>query len=179
MGEIKSTLDIIMEKAKGLTVTEQEKEAFKKKEIEGKVKGLFQKLLDGAMDVERLKSEMAAFGAEQRGIAREALLSECLGSMNPQADNESILRVLEHVLDMDPAPFRRIIEEFHEDLQKEKGAREKAVIERLRKTGVSGTAVIPNINPDPEWGGYVAQAEEAFRRKLDSLGDKFLLSKFS
>ncbi len=36
MGEIKSTLDIIMEKTKGLTMTEEEKGAFRKKEGEGK-----------------------------------------------------------------------------------------------------------------------------------------------
>ena len=55
MGEIKSTLDIIMEKTKGLTMTEEEKTAFKSKEMEGKVKGALQKFLDGILDVERLK----------------------------------------------------------------------------------------------------------------------------
>ncbi len=38
MGEIRSTMDIIMEKAKGLTMTDEEKEAFRKKETEGKVR---------------------------------------------------------------------------------------------------------------------------------------------
>ena len=36
MGEIRSTLDIIMEKTKGLTMTEEEKKDFIKKETEGK-----------------------------------------------------------------------------------------------------------------------------------------------
>jgi hypothetical protein len=37
MGEIKSTLDIIMEKTRGLTMTAEEKREFQRKEVEGKV----------------------------------------------------------------------------------------------------------------------------------------------
>ena len=47
MGEIKSTMDIIMEKTKGLTMTEEEKAEYKHKELTGKVRGLIQKFLDG------------------------------------------------------------------------------------------------------------------------------------
>ena len=43
MAEIKSTLDIIMEKAKKFSVTEEEKQGFKRQELEGKIKGLVQK----------------------------------------------------------------------------------------------------------------------------------------
>ena len=44
MAEIKSTLDIIMEKAKRFSVTEEEKKGFKRQELEGKIKGLVQKV---------------------------------------------------------------------------------------------------------------------------------------
>ena len=49
MAEIKSTLDIIMEKAKKFSVTEEEKKGFKRQELEGKIKGLVQKALDGVL----------------------------------------------------------------------------------------------------------------------------------
>ena len=38
MGEIKSTLDIIMEKTKGLTMTEEEKEGLRRTELAERVK---------------------------------------------------------------------------------------------------------------------------------------------
>ena len=62
MGEIKSTLDIIMEKTKGLTMSEEEKEAFQKKETEGKVRGFLQRYLDCVIDLERLKAELLGLG---------------------------------------------------------------------------------------------------------------------
>jgi hypothetical protein len=38
MAEIKSTLDIIMERTKNLTMTDEEKASFRRKEAEGKVR---------------------------------------------------------------------------------------------------------------------------------------------
>ena len=52
MGEIKSTLDIIMEKTKGLTMSEEERTSFKEKELTGKVKGLVQKYINGFLRLE-------------------------------------------------------------------------------------------------------------------------------
>jgi len=69
MGEIRSTMDIIMEKAKGLTMSEEEKETFRKKETEGKVRGFLQRFLDGFIDAERLKDEIGSLGEERYAIA--------------------------------------------------------------------------------------------------------------
>jgi hypothetical protein len=62
MGEIRSTLDIIMEKTEGLTISEEEKRAFQKSEIEVKVRGLLQRFIDGILDIERLAGEVEKFG---------------------------------------------------------------------------------------------------------------------
>ena len=59
MGEIKSTLEIIMEKTKDLTLTEEEKKEFKQKDMAGKIKGIIQKFLDGTLDLNRFKTEIA------------------------------------------------------------------------------------------------------------------------
>ena len=60
MGEIKSTLDIIMEKTKGLTMTEEEKTEYRQQELTGKVRGLIQKFLEGVLKLEKFKVEVAA-----------------------------------------------------------------------------------------------------------------------
>ncbi len=68
MAEIRSTLDIIMEKAKNLTVTDEDKKDFVEKEVQGRVKGLFQKYLDGILSTQQLKTKMASFDAERRPV---------------------------------------------------------------------------------------------------------------
>jgi hypothetical protein len=57
MGEIKSTLDLVMEKTKDLTLSSEEKKAQKQKEIENRIKGLLQKYQDGFLSKSELKTE--------------------------------------------------------------------------------------------------------------------------
>ena len=68
MAEIKSTLDIIMEKAKKFSVTEEEKKGFRRQELEGKIKGLVQKALDGVLDYGRFQTEVVALQAKEKDL---------------------------------------------------------------------------------------------------------------
>ncbi len=86
MGEIRSTLDIIMEKAKRVEVTEEDKAAFMRREVEGKIRGSLQKALDGFIDAQGLQSEIEVLGADRHEIAVAALRRECLERMVLEGD---------------------------------------------------------------------------------------------
>ena len=172
MGEIKSTLDIIMEKTKGLTMTEEEKEAFRKKETAGKVKGLFQRFLDGFIDAERLKDEIGSLGEERYAVAREALLRECMGRMEPGADDTILLDALENAAGLDIAPIRKIILDYNQDLEQQKMDRKQVLQENLKGLGISGSAVIPNIHADQEWIRHLSEMNKGFREKVETLFHK-------
>ena len=169
MGEIKSTLDIIMERAKGLTVTEEEKETFQRKEVAGKVRGLLQKFLDALLDRDGFGKEWDLFEDEQKRMAREALIAECLARMEPDADNTLLLEILEHVESVSLNPLRDLLMKFHKELEKEKSRREEALRNELKEKGISGSAVIPNIMADPVWTEYLSERREAFHARLASL----------
>ena len=169
MGEIKSTLDIIMEKTKGLTMTDEEKEAFQKSEMEGKVRGFLQKYLDGLMDIDAITERVVQFGEKQESIAKEALKKECLHRMDPEADNSPLLEVLEHVAGEETQSFHKILSEFHGNLDKKKRDMEKELMRRLKKEGISGSAVIPNFQADPEWKGFMSKMKEAFRKEVEGV----------
>ena len=169
MGEIKSTLDIIMEKTKGLTMSEEEKEAFRKKETAGKVRGLFQRFLDGFIDAERLKDEIGRLGEERYAIAREALIRECMGRMEPGADNTILLDALENAAGLDIAPIQKIILDYNQDLEQQKVDRKQVLWENLKGLGISGSAVIPNIHADQEWSIHLSEMNKGFRKKIETL----------
>ena len=169
MGEIRSTMDIIMEKAKGLTMSEEEKEAFRKKETEGKVRGLFQRFLDGFIDSERLKDEIGSLGEKRYAVAREALLRECMGRMEPGADNTILLDALENAAGLDIAPIRKIILDYNQDLEQQKMDRKQVLQKNLEGLGISGTAVIPNIHADQEWSIHLSEMNKGFREKVETL----------
>ncbi len=169
MGEIKSTLEIIMEKTKGLTMTEEEKEAFRKKETEGKVRGLFQKFLDGFIDAERLKDGIVSLGEKRYAVAREALIRECMGRMEPGADNTILLDALENAAGLDIAPIKKIILDYNQDLEQQKMDRKQVMQKNLKGLGISGSAVIPNIHADQEWIRHLSEMNKGFREKVETL----------
>ena len=109
MGEIKSTLDIIMEKTKGLTMTDEEKGEFKKQQARGKVKGLVQKFLDGIMDLDRVKMETAALGEADPRMIHQLVAEEAIKGIRPGEDNDVGLKILESVAGVDTEPIKKIL----------------------------------------------------------------------
>ncbi len=169
MGEIKSTLEIIMEKTKGLTLTEEEKEAFRWKEVEGKVKGNLLKFLDGLMGIEELKKEIASFDGKGQDIAKEVIIKECVDRIDLEADNSPLFDVLEKVASVKTISFQKILLDFYRDLDRKRGVRGKALREEIQRKGISGSAVLPNLNADQEWTNYVLNAKERFREKVQDI----------
>ncbi|MCJ7596370.1 MAG: hypothetical protein MUO52_16500 [Desulfobacterales bacterium] len=163
MAEIKSTLEIILEKTKGLTMSDEEREAFQREEVEGKVKGLVQKRLDGFLPLDGLQKEMESFGAEKEPMVMKALKRECLDRMDPEVDNSPLFEILQEVAHVDPGPFLELQSEFQRRVQQEEGEREKSLLKRLEERGISGSAVIPNVAANPEWLGVLEEMKQAFK----------------
>ena len=86
MAEIKSTLDLIMEKTRGLTMTEEEKRELREKDLVGKVRGLVQKYLDGALDMDRFREKAAALAGEAVTEFSRILTKEVLSRIEPESD---------------------------------------------------------------------------------------------
>ena len=166
MAEIRSTMDIIMEKTRGLTMTEQEKREFREKELTGKVKGLVQKVMDGALPPDRFKVEAAPLEEKDRDLTHRLVREEALSRIEPGGSNDAVLQILGEGIGVDTGPIRRLLSEFERDLARERESREKVLEERIRKSGISGSAVRPNIAADPGWIAYVSEKRDDSRQKI-------------
>ncbi|MCP4578195.1 MAG: hypothetical protein GY846_18140 [Deltaproteobacteria bacterium] len=169
MAEIRSTLDIIMEKAKTLTVTDEDKKNFAEKEVQGRVQGLFQKYLDDILSIQQLKAEMASFDEERLPIAEKELRAACLTAMTVEGDNQPLFEILDQLLGHDIKPVLDLIDEFQEQQKKEHQKRAGVQIKTLEAQGVSGSAVIPNLKANPSWRSYLSDMADQFQEKLTVL----------
>ncbi len=169
MAEIRSTLDIIMEKAKTLTVTDEDKKGFLEKEVQGQVKGFFQKYLDGILSIDQLKTEMASFDQDRRPVAEKALLAECLGAIITEGNNGPLFEVLGKLLGCNVKPILSVILEFQEQQKQERDKRTIAQIQVLKEWGVSGSAVVPNLGASTAWREYLTDMENRFQERLKAL----------
>lgn len=170
MGEIKSTIEIIMEKTKGMTMSEKEEKEFKLREIRGRVGGLIQKFIDGVIDLEKYKIKIASLEKGQRDMIPQAVMNESIQRIRPGGNNTSILELLEVTNGIDAAPIRALLADFEKMLEDQRAEVEREMVKRLHAKGISGSAVIPNPDSDPEWIRYLSQKGCELKEHLSSLG---------
>lgn len=162
MAEIKSTLDIIMEKAKKFSVTEEEKQGFKRQELEGKIKGLVQKTLDGILDSEKFQVEVTALQAKDKDLVEPILKEEFVSRLELEGNSEALLKMLKSTAGPAWAAVEKVLADFKKKADKQKESRRKALLDDFKKKGISGSAVLPNLDADPEW----ARTRSEMRRQL-------------
>ncbi len=167
MGEIRSTMDIIMEKTKDLKMTDGEKESIQMTEIERKIRGLLQKYLDGVLKREGLKKEMDSLSQGKYQMTTAALTKECLDRLVLEGENEKILDTFEYLTGVDVHPLKKTLNGFKKKLEKQKKVQEKALRENLERERISGSAVIPNIQSDIKWSRYLSKTERELKQQLD------------
>ncbi|HAJ26574.1 MAG TPA: hypothetical protein DCG53_04910 [Syntrophus sp. (in: bacteria)] len=165
MAEIKSTLDLIMEKTKNLTLTEEEKKAIHTKEVKSRVRGWFQRYGDGSLTIRDLKEYME----KERATFPEAeplLREECLAHVDPEADNQKIFQMMDEVLGIDYAPFQLLVDDFNNETLRHRTEEARNALDILHVQGISGTSVTPNLNLSPAWKAFLDNARGQFQSKL-------------
>lgn len=171
MGEIKSTMEIIMEKTKGMTLSEDEKKELKKREIQGKVGGIIQKLIDGIISIEEFKIEMAALGEDRKDLLRQAVMDESLPRITVGENNSVIMKVFEVTEGIDDSLIKELLDKTNQELMDKRREREKAIGISLREKGIWGSAVIPNPDADPDWIDYISKKDSELKTKMGSALD--------
>jgi hypothetical protein len=151
MAEIKSTLDIIMEKAKKFSVTEEEKKGFRRQELEGRIKGLVQKGIDGILDSQRFQVEVTALQAKDKDLVDQVLKEELVIRLEVEQNSQELLKMLEYVAGSASSGVREVLADFEKKGEQQKEIRRKTLLESFKKKGISGSAVLPNLDADPEW----------------------------
>lgn len=167
MAEIKSTLDLIMEKTKGLTLSPKEKEEIRREEWLKKAKGWVQKFLDGWVDMAKVKEEL--FSKEAPAGWKKYLQPEIIGALEPEGDNEKRLELITGLLEMPGEPFLKILKVCNQKVEREKIRLTDQLINQLSEQGISGSAVVPNLDRDSSWIQFLALEKTSCKEKMLNL----------
>jgi hypothetical protein len=156
MGEIRSTLDLIMEKTRDLSLSPEEKKTLRGQEWLGKARGWVQKYLDELIGIEDLKREIRNLGASEgmEGV----LKGEIIAPVDPGEDQQRRWEALEALWQIPQRAYAEMLVRCRDLLSQAEGKRKGGLLDRLKKRGISGTAVFPNLNQDPEWTSFRAAA---------------------
>lgn len=167
MAEIKSTLDIVMEKTKHMTLTEEEKKEQKKKDFMMKLNGLAQKYQDGALRLDEFQEEFGRLREEYGGVKGEITKSVLFKKIDLEKDNRSCLELLSRVTDADVSGMESTIQSYQKWLHSARQKKEKDFRKKLsKKYRISGSAVEPNVEIDPKWQKEKQELQEKYYLKL-------------
>ena len=152
MAEIKSTLDLVMEKTRHLKMTQDEKKALDLEQTLKKIPGLVQKYVDGALKDRDFKREVESYQSYDPEVVRKEFAKELARTLTFK-DRDRDLRVIDALLmvgfenkDNVINELRNCIETFHSEQKSLIERRISEFLAELEKSGIRGSAVAPKIN---------------------------------
>ncbi len=171
MAEIKSTLDLVMERTRGLSLSDREKKEMKDKELADKVRALFERFINEYMGIKWLETEinnLGETGRRIRGAVKLEILDRLAANGRTPEVVEKLLSALESLTGAPPDVYRGIIADHEKYLSHRKLDFSGRINADLAREGISGSAVLPNIAADPVWKAELEKISQEFRQKMMS-----------
>ena len=113
MGEIKSTLDIVLEKTKHLSLSKEEKEAQRNTEIRRSLKGMIRKFKDQTLKKEQFQKELEALAKTYDMSDKHILTHEIINEVDLDKDNTSMLFLLNDICGLDTGQIESLIKGYN------------------------------------------------------------------
>lgn len=180
MTEIKSTLDIVMEKTKGLRLTEEDKERFREEELSREAKGLCRLYMDGQLDWEAVETDFQGQEDRDRPIMKKAFYNHLLQSIDIGSYNDLAARAIGALSNGKARETLKKINDlssaFFKARQKKQKKIRPALWAKLAKKGISGSAVEPNVNDSQEGKEMEKELAMEYRGKLNELKERLAKS---
>lgn len=178
MAEIRSTLDIVMEKTKGLRLTEEEKEKLWEEGLSQRANGLCIRYLDGHMDWDAVEDELLKLGPKELPILKKALLGHLVNSIEISRTNDRAIKAID-ILTMGKAKEKLkklsdLISSYLVTRQKREKKVRADLWAELAKRGISGSAVVPNVEVSPQWQEMENEIEREYSKRLMDLKEQLI-----
>jgi hypothetical protein len=168
MGEIKSTLDIVMEKTSHLNLSDEEKKEQNRTEIERRINGLLQKYQDKALSKDDLDTEFARLKKEFNLMDDTHVVHSILKQLDLDKENYKLLALLKKYCGENSAALDTVLDDYQDELNSAASYRLLQLREELaRNHSISGSAVIPNLLADETWQAESADIRSKFEKKLE------------
>lgn len=176
MGEIKSTMDLVMEKAGKLEISPEEREQFKREEVKGLVQRLFNRYFihGDQKDLSGLKKDLQ----EAREGVEEVLTELLISSYSFEAPSPTNLMGLDLVQGDRGREIAKALQELTSRYQRERDGELQRVKEGLRaalaRRGISGSSVEPNPDSDPRWADFTEQLNKKYGEHKKEILDRLI-----
>ncbi len=164
MGEIKSTLDLVLERTRHLSLSPEERKAQERDTLRREITALVNRFLIHDVPMETVVRLLNDLPAEKS--SRAETVSVLWEKIDPDVDNEGVFHLMASACGVDTEPLRDAISAYRDAIADRSIRFEKRGTEQLAQVGVSGSAVTVNLDAD---GGFKDESDRLRREVLDRL----------
>ena len=173
MAEIKSTLELALERTKRLEISKEEKEEIKRKETLQKATTLLHRYMEDRISVNEIMKELERTEVGPRHSVRENLLSQWIDALSVNQGNEKLLRGIEVLKGRSLQEVRERLNRLLAQYEEEKKQMEETVRlqqeEALRREGIYGDAVVPRVKEGDEWNAWAETQDHSYGGQVEEL----------
>ncbi|OGP67477.1 MAG: hypothetical protein A2169_12295 [Deltaproteobacteria bacterium RBG_13_47_9] len=176
MAEIKSTLELAMEKAKKFAISEKEKKEIEQKEMLQRATSLFHRYKEGRLPLNEILREIEKMENKTAAAVKELLGSQWIDALSLDNENESLLKGIESLkqrrIDEIEQEFYPLLSQYLKEKEKVNEDVEGQLIEALKKEGISGSAVELKIEGDELWEKEKEKLDQRYRGPLKEFKER-------
>jgi hypothetical protein len=170
MGEIKSTLDLVMERTRHMSLSAEEKAKQQQAEFEKRLSGLLQQYADNVLTLNEVQSRITELQQKKNVSDLKVVITAVLARVDLDQENEHWLVLLDKLKPVACDPLKNILSAY--DKQKngllQNSARQMS--DRLsRSLGIRGSAVVPNPLKDSQYRNELAILQKETRIRIKAI----------
>jgi hypothetical protein len=176
MGEIKSTLELAMERTKKFAISEKEKEEIKQKEVLQKATSLFHRYREGHLSLNEILKEIEKTEKKTAATVKELLLSQWIDALSLGDGDERILKGIEslkqHNINEVKKQFHHLLSQYQREKEKVKEEVRVQFTKDLRRDGIYGSAVEPKLEGAELWKKENEKLDLSYKAKLGEIKEQ-------
>jgi len=176
LSEIKTTLELALERTKKISISEEDREEIKRKETALKVSSLFHRYQEGHLPLDEVLKEIERMDQRTRAMVKETLLSRWIDALSLNGEGERLLRGIGALKGQEMQEVRmkldHLLSQYQEEREKVDQEMKGQLEEALRSEGIYGSAVEPNVENDPIRKENLENLKQFYDAKLEDLKDQ-------
>jgi hypothetical protein len=175
MAEIKSAIQLAMERTQGLVMDEKEKQSMAEKELASNVLSLFRRYRENLADDVEAEEQLDALkcGTDTKKRIVLDLLGDEFESAEDVSSLDKLFSFVRFVIDeRSYRELKQIERSFADELEKERSGIKSRILKDLAASGIKGDSVDPNVEAWPKWLEASMEIRRSFKRQIDEWKDK-------
>ncbi|MGD0915649.1 MAG: hypothetical protein ABSB22_04230 [Thermodesulfobacteriota bacterium] len=179
MGEIKSTLELAMERTKRLAISDEEKIEIRRKEILQKATSLSNRYREGHLPANEVLKEIGRMEEKTAIVVKEFLLSQWIDALSLNGEGERLFKGIESLRPQEIEDAKQkllqLLSHYQKDEAKVKQEVRTQATEALRREGIYGSAVEANIEEAEFLKSKLKELRDGYGVRLNEIKEKLRL----